>query len=700
MTSAWTLRAVGSPGGMVADVVELRRGLRIIADPTAGCEVVALTSGRYACLPGSDLAGLCAAVEGMPSGIGVYVRANPVPANLNRQTKNGEVIKRRWVYLDIDPVKENGHENDPSTSAEKERCSRVTERLFVKLSDADWPAPIVTDSGNGYALLYRIDLPNDTHWKAVLGRLMKVLSDEFTGPDGVVDRHVHNANRLIKLPGTWAKKGIESEGRPYRKCWIVSEPANLCIVPPELIKKIAGVEMVPQPSANGTQAPTSGFILRAGQSGKGAYGRAALDRECARVSLARPPADGGEGRNNTLNRAAFSLAQLVAGGELERNEVENRLTLAAIAAGLDGPEIGSTIRSGMTAGMRSPRTAPPLPGTQPATGAFEKWQPPKETEQKSPVIYKLRELLTMELPEPKWAVPGLLSEGLTMLCGKPKLGKSWMALNLAMTIAAGGLALGKIRVQPAYVLYLALEDRLRRIQDRARKVMKGLGSEANDRLQFAVDWPRQDQLGVSFLAEWAQTITQMEQQPALIVVDVWAKFRAPTNSRGNAYEQDYNQLSEVKSMGDHFGTSVLAVHHTRKSVAEDVFDEVSGTQGIAGAADGTLILARSRGQTDGTLAMTGRDIEEQTLAVSFDVNTFCWTSHGSAEEKVTGEIQKKIIAYLQARGTALFIADIAAHVERTPDQIRPILHRMFDKRIVSRVGNAWAYPAEPSDWAP
>ena len=435
MCSKWTLRAIGTPGGMVADIEELRRGLRIIADPANGCEIVALTSGRYACLPGNDIAGLIASVDGMPAGIGVYVRANPVPVGLGRQSKNGDVVKRRWLYIDVDPTKPEESKDDPATSEEKERCSRVAERLLNRLSGAGWPAPIVTDSGNGYALLYRIDLPNDLHWKAVLGRLMKTLSDEFSGEEGTVDRHVHNANRLVKLPGTWAKKGKESETRFYRKCWIVSQPAELLVVAPELIEAVAGVgsdrpAVVAVPSTNGTRVPESGFVLKAGQTGtKGAYGKAALDRECARVSLSRPPAQGGEGRNNALNAAAFSLAQLVAGGELDRNEVESRLTLAAMAAGLEGAEIASTIRSGMAAGIQKPRTVPPLPTAQPTTPAAAS-VPADE-----PIIYWAS---TVKPRLVEWLWPGRIPLGkLTTFAGVGGLGKTFVLCDMTARITKG-----------------------------------------------------------------------------------------------------------------------------------------------------------------------------------------------------------------------------------------------------------------------
>lgn len=334
---------------------------------------------------------------------------------------------------------------------------------------------------------------------------------------------------------------------------------------------------------------------------------------------------------------------------------------------------------------------PGLPAALPATPR-PPWTPTTtNSTSKAPVTYTIPELLGLELPMPRWAIPGLLSEGFSILAGKPKLGKSWMALNLALTIAAGGKALGNIQVQAGDVLYLALEDRLRRIRDRAAKVMKGIGMTAPHRLSVAVEWKRQDKGGVHDLAEWLSRATD----PRLVVIDVWAKFHAPAKSKGSAYDQDYEQATEVKSVADHYGASVLVLHHTRKSAAEDVFDEISGTLGFAGAADGAMVLARNRGHNEGTLAMTGRDIEEQKLAVEFNPEAFTWKSLGSAEERLTGDLQLRVIDYMKRMlGRPLYAADIAEHLSEPPDNVRKTLHRLLDKNIIRHVGHTWSYPGE------
>ncbi len=686
MKTSWKMRASNASGGMIADREEFARGLRLLIDPEHGCEVLTLFAGKAAMvtLHGDDIEGIIAAADGLPGGIGLYTRLNPIPATLTKSANNDDVIKRRWLYIDVDPLKAEGQIDNSATDAEKEGTKLVASSINEFLASMQWPPPIVLDSGNGTNLLWRIEQTTGKEFTSEYRGFLKALSAKFQDQPGMIDKSIHNLNRLVKVPGTWAKKGVVSDDRPHRQARIVFVPKSLELVTTEMVFKAreAAEKKDDKPKSDDLELNGSAFTLKATSGGKGGYIRAVIEGELARVALA----SSGE-RNNCTNHASFRIAQLAEDGGINLDEIGEEIASRAVQIGLDESEIWPTIRSGFEAGLKKPRKVPEQPKER------ERWKPPEKNKQQSvKTIYALDELLNLELPEPRWAVPGLLSEGLSILAGKPKLGKSWMALNLAMTLAAGGMALGSIRVQPSDVLYLALEDRVRRIQDRARKVMKGLGSKVNNRLKFAVAWPRQDQGGVMALAEWAESV----DNPMLIIIDVWAKFRAPATNKSSAYEQDYDQLSEVKSCADHYGSSVLAVHHTRKSAAEDVFDEISGTLGIAGAADGSMVLSRARNQNEGTLAMTGRDIEEQTLSVKFDPNTFCWTSLGKDDEKVHGELQKKVIAFLRTVPHS-FAKEIASMIGAKEDSTRVVLYKLVREGIIRKHGNGFAYPVEPAE---
>jgi hypothetical protein len=251
------------------------------------------------------------------------------------------------------------------------------------------------------------------------------------------------------------------------------------------------------------------------------------------------------------------------------------------------------------------------------------------TGQQTPTIFSLQDLLSWELPPVRWAIPDILPEGLTLLAGKPKLGKSWLALSTALAIAAGGVALGTQPVTRGEVLYLALEDNARRLQARSKQLLTSM-TGVPEGIDFALAWPRLNEGGVDCLEVYLQAHPDVR----LVVIDTWAKIAPRANNRScSQYAGDYEALTPLKALADTYHVSILAVHHLRKMGSSDVLDEITGSIGITGAVDGTLILKRERGRQEATLFVTGRDVEqEQHLALSFDATTALWTLMGNAEE--------------------------------------------------------------------
>lgn len=227
------------------------------------------------------------------------------------------------------------------------------------------------------------------------------------------------------------------------------------------------------------------------------------------------------------------------------------------------------------------------------------------------------ELLNVEFPPVRWAVPNLLAEGLNLLAGAPKLGKSWLALNLAVSVASGSAALGKVDVDEGDVLCLALEDPGRRLQSRLRMV---LGDRPGpDRLTLATTCDPMPE-GGDQIRRWLDA----HPDARLVIVDVFGKVRGRPDARQDRYTADYSSVSELKKIADDAGVCMLVVHHTRKMASEDFLDAVSGTQGLAGAADAVLVLTRSRGAAGAVLKVTGRDVEEAEHALDFDATTGRW----------------------------------------------------------------------------
>src|SRR5215212_8360654 len=201
-----------------------------------------------------------------------------------------------------------------------------------------------------------------------------------------------------------------------------------------------------------------------------------------------------------------------------------------------------------------------------------------------------KELMAIEFPLPRWIVPGIVPEGTTILAGKPKMGKSWLALGTSLAVAAGGIALGTKRVERGAVLYLALEDNPRRLQSRLKKLLPG--GAAPEGLELATEWPRLGDGGLDALEAWLNT----HPDARLVVIDTLAKIRAGQSGK-NLYKEDYEAVEPLVELAAHHNVAILIVHHLRKLGAEDPLDQVSGSMGLTGGADGALVLNRERGPT-------------------------------------------------------------------------------------------------------
>ncbi len=299
-----------------------------------------------------------------------------------------------------------------------------------------------------------------------------------------------------------------------------------------------------------------------------------------------------------------------------------------------------------------------------------------------PRVFSLQELLSWDLPPTRWAIPEILPEGLTLLAGKPKLGKSWLALSAALSIASGGVALGAQPVTQGDVLYLALEDNARRLQARTRQLLASMRSVPG-RIHFALDWPRLGEGGLASLEDYLKEHPNLR----LVVIDTWARVAPPSGERRSSqYEGDYEALSPLKRLADTYHVSILAVHHLRKTASTDVLDEITGSIGMTGAVDGTLILKRERGQAEASLFVTGRDIErEQQLALSFDATTVLWSVIGNTEEVGRTRARQEILELLCEQPEGMSPPEIAQALEKNYHTTRSILRKMEETGEVTRL---------------
>lgn len=302
------------------------------------------------------------------------------------------------------------------------------------------------------------------------------------------------------------------------------------------------------------------------------------------------------------------------------------------------------------------------------------------------------QLLAATFPAPRWAVPGVIAEGLTVLAGAPKVGKSWLGLGLAVAVATGGTALGRIDLTDCSgpVLYLALEDTPRRLQARLEQVLAGNPPPEN--LTISTECPPLPAGGSQRIADWCTRHTEAR----LVVIDVFARVRGPIPPGVPTYQADYTAVSAVKRIADKHAVAVLLVHHTRQASADDWMDTVSGTNGVVGAADTVAVLARTRGQADAVLRVTGRDIDDAEHPLRFDAGLGAWQLlDGPAEDYQLADTRRAILRYVRRHPGARPKAISTAIGVRYETVKRTCARMAGDNQITSNRAGGYTDPLQP-----
>jgi RecA-family ATPase len=195
-------------------------------------------------------------------------------------------------------------------------------------------------------------------------------------------------------------------------------------------------------------------------------------------------------------------------------------------------------------------------------------------------IFTAAEIVAEGLSPVRWVVPGILPEGVTFLAGKPKMGKSWMGLDLSIATATGGVALGTKRVERGEALYLALEDNRRRIQNRLNKLLVGRPAPAS--LRIATEWPRLDEGGADLLNDWLA----VHPHARLVIVDTLAMLKPRASGKRSAYDEDREAVGPLGPIAAEHGAAILLVHHLREAESDDPLDMITGSVGLTSGVDG------------------------------------------------------------------------------------------------------------------
>ena len=263
-------------------------------------------------------------------------------------------------------------------------------------------------------------------------------------------------------------------------------------------------------------------------------------------------------------------------------------------------------------------------------------------------------------PPIDWIVPDYLAPGLTFLVGKPKVGKSWLALQLALSVLTGGKMFEK-DVKPGRALILALEDNERRLNDRMKK--QGWCVE-HGRVDFMMSDAFREQITALNAGGGKRLLKFIEKNRyRVVIVDTFS--RAIQGDQLDAGEMT-EAVGPLQQYALNKGVAIIIVDHMPKNTpSQNPIDHVYGSVGKVGVTDLLWGLYKEQGRAGAKLAITGRDVAETELKLTFDTSGFYWHCEGLASDVEMTARRKSILDALRDIGRAQLkeIADVTGQKE-------------------------------------
>lgn len=357
-----------------------------------------------------------------------------------------------------------------------------------------------------------------------------------------------------------------------------------------------------------------------------------------------------------------------------------------------------------------PENMPP-PGPEVSQRAIVVKMPPPAL----PELINGFDILNGDFPEPEFLFAGLLAKGVTFCCGRPKTGKSWLTLQLAIAAASQTPAFGRFRPKRAFkVLYCGLEEPKSRTRSRYRKFIKpGTQLEESTR---NMQWLYQlDPL----LAGGATTIDGLVERDKydLVIIDTFLKVLQPGKSR-DLLRSDYSEVAILSEIAKKHDIAIVVVHHTRKMAAENPLDQIAGSTGLSAAFDSSWVLNRKPDNT-AVLQIQGRDMEDREIELKWCGNDrpvhdeeelepvhdekaereqheqFGWVYVGSGSEVGMSDQRREILDCLRSEGP-MTPKEIAQAIGNKPrSTVRRLLQELAKNSLVTMMtGNKYKVQGE------
>ena len=629
------------------DSDEVRTAVRVLQDPDGVFEIRAIGTTRKDILSGyfRDAETLLQAFDKIDvRNRNIYITLQQVRdecfaraqserfLSSTQTTSDTEIVRYRWLFVDLDPVRATG-----ISSSDKElACAELlSEKVAQELSGRGFKAPVKALSGNGYHLLYRIDVMNDADGRMLIERCLKVLSEMFNTSEVKIDTTNSNPSRICKLHGTLAQKGRSTKNRPHRMSRILSVPEKVEVTDTEVLRSLAeelpsDQEVTPSKKNN----RVSDFDLLDFMRTNGlSYEEDSNDRatiykldECpfdpshkngdAKIFLYRNGAIAFKCHHNSCRQYKWQDVRL----KYEPNAYDYEADNERIDAGWDKHKQTGQQETSIDV-LESPN--------------------PKEKIK----IRKLKTahgLMQKQLAEPRvfigvGAELPILLEGTCILSAKPKLGKSWLALSMCLAVANGEDFLG-YHTQKCSTLYLDLETSETLQQKRLRKALHGEPVPEN----FYLD-TETNAIDHGFVE---QIRAYLEEDPdiGIVVIDVFQIIR--TAARGikeTEYEHAYRDITPLNELAQEKHIAIVLVCHDRKAVdPDDPFSNILGSTGLQGAATQMIVMFRKRKEDPIHISIKGKTIDGlPELDVTLDDAKWEITEKFKSADKESAELDEQ-----------------------------------------------------------
>jgi hypothetical protein len=520
-------------------------------------------------------------------------------------TNDNDIIAYRWLFVDLDPVRPTGIS---SSDAQLKCAEELRNKVYEYLQSLGFPEPIKAMSGNGYHLLYRIDIPNDEKGRALVGRCLKNLASLFDNDEVKIDTTNSNPSRICKLHGTLAQKGTSTKARPHRMSKLENVPEPLVTTPRNVLQVLADelpdeTEPVKIRRGASIQQKTDFDLLAFMRDHGLSYSEDSNDR--AKIyKLDHCPFDPSHTNGDAK---IFQYGDGAIAFKCHHNSCRKYkwqdVRLKYEPDAYDHEDDDSHIDEGY-------RRHKQQKAEEDAVKAAIKQDQPKPKKKRTFRKLKTAEgLLQKDLPEPRVFIGvddelPILVEGTCILSAKPKLGKSWLALGMCLAVANGEDFMG-YKTRKCSTLYLDLETSEQLQQKRLKKMLKGAKPPSKFYLETETDTIENG------FVEQIENYLQQDPDIGVVVIDVFQIIRSTAKSaKETEYEHAYRDITPLNELAQKHHISIILVCHDRKAVdPDDPFSNILGSTGLQGAATQMMVMFRRRKDEPIHISIKGKTID-------------------------------------------------------------------------------------------